>query len=168
MGNKKTFENRIKESEVFIEAGDFKSAISTLKKAESNNPIKAKEIDLKAKIEELQKRLAAHIKAEEKPDENITDAEPPIDEKPEEQSENDELEEEISAEEVSETEEIVEEETEEKPDEDDLDPDEIIEFKVIRTFIMNQKEQVTGTIVKLPRRRKNFDYVVALEDLEDE
>lgn len=64
MANKKSFEDRIKESEVFIEAGDFKSAISTLIKAKGIDSIKAKAIDLDNQIKELQNRQEVHLKEE--------------------------------------------------------------------------------------------------------
>ena len=180
MGRKKTFESRIIEADEFIKAGNLKSAISTLLKAQREDPVKTKATDLKARIAELKKQLEAQIKLEEKPDakdviqpdgsgpkEETEVTEPPIEEKPDEQSEEDKLEEErqkLADEKLREELKKEKGKPKEKPAEEDLDSDELIDFRVLRPFTMNNELQVTDRIIELPRSRKDFSYVIALED----
>jgi hypothetical protein len=53
---------------------------------------------------------------------------------------------------------------------EEKDPDENIDFKVLVPFTMNNMTQRSGTIIKMPRRRKlNFSsHIKALEDIEEE
>ena len=150
MGNKKSFEDRITESEVFIADGNLKSAISTLVKAKGMNQIKAKELGLKSQIEELQDKLLVN----ENQEENI-----------------DELNDKLGEEKIEKVEEELKKEKsvdppkekETKKDEDDLDPDEIIEFRVTAPFCHNSVPYEHKTIHKL-QRVNDFVHVIALED----
>ena len=71
MANKKTFEERVEDAQKFVDNGEIKKAISTLKKAIENNPKKDIDKKIETWIAELEKK--PEEKVEEKVPETIVD-----------------------------------------------------------------------------------------------